>query len=126
MAFHEPDLGPTGASTIPVPTYDRFRVAYDRLVAEILPVDAPTKLASILAEAGLMPCGGFCERTVGIKGMDVFFRWRAATYAALLVAAGRTDAAVDVQRLSGELHEAVGAVHAQVLGPDQWCLWGRR
>ena len=66
---------------------------------------------------------GFCERLVGMEGSHLFFRRMTAAYAAFNFVAHPDYGPIEADRLAAELEASVAAVHAHVLGPDQWCVW---
>ena len=124
VAFHEPDSSLVLVSRPPIPAYDTISAEYSRATqASLAGRDVAPRLAAIFAEAGLAAPNGFCERLVGMEGSDLFFLWRAATYAAFKSATAPDHEPIDAERLAGELKAAVAVVHGQVLGPDQWCAW---
>ncbi len=124
VAFHEPDSSLALVSRPPVQAYDMLSTEYSRATqAALIRPDAAPRLGAIFAEAGLVASNGFCERLVGMEGSELFFHWRAATYAAFKLATDPHHAPIEVEQLAAELRAAVAAVHAQVLGPDQWCVW---
>ena len=131
IAFHEPDLTRSFESLPPVPVFDQaFNQVAHALRTTAVSSDVATRLASVLADAGLAVQDGFCERNVGMGRSDLLFRWMAATYViaypALQSAAHPSDELVDIERLAAEFSAAATATHGQVLGPEWWCIWAKR
>ncbi len=123
IAFHEFDTR-GGESLPPIPVFDRvFNEMIRGLGASATSPNVAIRLPSILAEAGLTEPRGFCERPIGMKGSDLFFRWVAESYAAVRSETHPNDDPVDVERLIVEFDTAVAAVNGQAVADDQWCVW---